>query len=78
MSYFTNAIIQGPVRCVPTRWKIAVHESRYKRDMIGVALKVGTTRMRTPVWSLKVRGAHVPGKFIVVEGRFLRFRSGSE
>jgi hypothetical protein len=73
MGYFTNACIQGPVRCMPISWKIAVHRSRCERTMIGVAARVGTTKLRNPVWSLNVRGAEVPGKFIVVRGRFLRF-----
>jgi hypothetical protein len=78
MSYFTDASIQGPVRCIPIPWKIAILESRYKRTMIGVAAKVGATKRRTPVWSLKVRDADVPGKFIVVDGRFVRLGSTSE
>jgi hypothetical protein len=73
MSYFTNACIQGPVRSIPIPWKIAVHGSRYERSLIGVASRVGTSKLRNPVWSLNVRGTEVPGKFIVVRGRFLRF-----
>jgi hypothetical protein len=78
MSYFTDASIRGPVRCIPIPWKIAVHSSSQGRALIGIASKVGTTKLRNPVWSLKVRGADVPGKFIVVRGRFLRFGSVSE
>jgi hypothetical protein len=73
MSYFTDACVLGPVRLVPIPWKIAVHGSRYERALIGVASRVGTTKLRNPVWSLNVRGTEVPGKFIVVRGRFLRF-----
>jgi hypothetical protein len=73
MSYFTDACVLGPVRLVPIPWKIAVHRSRYEHTLIGVATRVGTTKLSNPVWSLNVRGAEVPGKFIVVRGRFLRF-----
>ena len=73
MGYFTDACIQGPVRVIPIPWKIAVHRYRYERTLIGVASRVGTTKLRNPVWSLNVRGADVPGKFIVVRGKFLRF-----
>ena len=72
MSYFTDACVQGPVRCVPISWKLAVHRSRCERTMVGVAARVGTIRLSNPVWSRNVRGAEVPGKFIVVRGRFLR------
>jgi hypothetical protein len=78
MGYFTNACIQGPVRSVPIPWKIAVHRSRYERTLIGVASRIGTTKLKNPVWSLNVRGADVSGKFIVVRVRFLRFGDVSE
>jgi hypothetical protein len=78
MSYFTDASIRGPVRCIPIPWKIAVHSSSQGRALIGIASKVGTTKLRNPVWSLKVRDADVPGKFIIVDGRFVQFGSASE
>ena len=78
MSYFTDACIQGPVRFIPIPWKIAVHRSRDDHAPIGVASRIGATKLRNPVWALNVRGADVPGKFIVVRGRFLRFGNVSE
>ena len=77
MGYFTDACIVGPVRSIPIPWKIAVHRSRYEPTLIGVASRVGTTKLRNPVWSLNVRDADVPGKYILVRGRFLRFGHAS-
>ena len=71
MKYFTNASVLGPVRCIPIPWKIAVTEAPRDHKLIGVASKVGRTKQRAPVWSLKVRGADVPGRWTVVDGRFV-------
>ena len=71
MKYFTNASVLGPVRCIPIPWKIAVTEAPRDHKLIGVASKVGRTKQRAPVWSLKVRGADVPGRWTVVDGKFV-------
>jgi hypothetical protein len=68
MWYFTNASIQGPVRCIAIPWKIAVTKSPGDRKLIGVASKVGRTKKRVPIWSLSVDGADVPGRWVVAEG----------
>jgi hypothetical protein len=71
VSYFTNASAKGPVRCIAIPWKIAVTASPREHKLIGVASKIGRTKKRVPVWSLKVRGADVPGRWIVTDGQFV-------
>jgi hypothetical protein len=71
MCYFTNASVQGPVRCIAIPWKIAVTKSPGDRKLIGVASKVGRTKKMVPIWSLSVDGADVPGRWVVAEGQFV-------
>jgi hypothetical protein len=71
MCYFTKASVKGPVGCIAIPSKIAVTESPREHKVIGVASKIGRTKKRVPVWSLEVRGADVPGRWIVTDGRFV-------
>ena len=49
---------------------IAVLEARRKRTPIGVATCVGGDVKGQALWTLNVRDADVPGRWIVVDRRF--------
>ena len=78
MTYFTDASISGPLRCIAIPWSISVTESPSASVSIGVASEVGRTRDRTPVWALTIHGYAVHGLFVVDQGRFLPIGPASE
>jgi hypothetical protein len=50
---------------------IGVIEDPDKPLLVGTAMRRGRTYDGLAVWSLKVRGADVHGRFIVIDGRFV-------
>jgi hypothetical protein len=66
-SYFTDA---GPIRWEHHIDALGVLESRDNHVPIGVALAFGIDEDRPSLWRLTVRGAAVPGVFIVVDRAF--------
>ncbi|MFI5458518.1 MAG: hypothetical protein ACHRXM_24055 [Isosphaerales bacterium] len=49
---------------------IAVLEALDKPMPIGIASAIGRTEGGLAVWSLRVHGADLPGRWVIVDGRF--------
>ena len=73
MTYFTNASINGPLRCIAMPWAIGITASPGGHEVIGIARKVASTHDRAALWSLSIHGYAVRGVFIVDndDGRFI-------
>jgi hypothetical protein len=71
MTYFTDASIHGPLRCIPIPWTIGITASPRDHRVIGVASEVGRTNKQTALWSLTIHGYPVYGLFVVDDGRFV-------
>jgi hypothetical protein len=70
-AYFTNIGIAGPVRSGQLPGSIGVLESLDKPMPIEIASEVGRTERGLAVWSLRVRGADVPGRWVIIDRRFV-------
>jgi hypothetical protein len=77
MTYFTDARMCGPLVCIPIPWSIGVTESPRDHTRVGVAVEVGRTETRNPVWSLTIHGYAVHGLFVVDHGRFVPIEPAS-
>jgi hypothetical protein len=71
MTFFTDAIMGGPLRCIPVPWTIGVTASPRDHKVIGLASEVGRTDDRNTLWSLTIHGNSVHGLFVVDDGRFI-------
>ena len=71
MEYFTNASGPGPVRYGQLPGSIGVLEAPDKPMPIGMASAIGRTEGGLAVWSLNVDGADVPGRWVIIDGRFV-------
>ena len=71
MEYFTNASGPGPVRYGQLPGSIGVLETLDKPMPIGIASAIGRTEGGLAVWSLNVDGADVPGRWVIIDGRFV-------
>jgi hypothetical protein len=71
MEYFTNASVAGPVRYGQLPGSIGVLEALDKPMPIGMASTIGRTEGGLAVWSLNVDGADVPGRWVIIDGRFV-------
>ena len=71
MEYFTNASASGPIRYGQLPGSIGVLEALDKPMPIGMASAIGRTEGGLAVWSLNVDGADVPGRWVIVDGRFV-------
>ena len=69
--YFTNASASGPVRYGQLPGSIGVLEALDKPMPIGMASAIGRTEGGLAVWSLNVDGADVPGRWVIIDGRFV-------
>jgi hypothetical protein len=69
--YFTDACTRGPVHCSQLPDRIGVLEAAENTRPIGIASEIGRTHAGLAVWSLRVHGADVPGRWVIVDGRFL-------
>ena len=71
MDYFTNASRSGRVRCGQLPGSIGVLEAPDKPMPIGMASEIGRTEGGMAVWRLNVHGADVPGRWVIIDGRFV-------
>jgi hypothetical protein len=71
VTYFTDATIEGPLRCIEIPWTIGVTQSRHEHTPIGSAREVGRTSHGEPVWTLTIHGDTIHGLFVVEDGRFV-------
>ena len=52
-------------------WFVGVLEALDKPMPIGIASQVGQTEGGLAVWCLNVDGADVPGRWVIIDGRFV-------
>jgi hypothetical protein len=78
MTYFTDASTKGRVLFGQLPWVIGITEAPDKPLLVGTAMRRGSTEDGQAMWSLKVRGAEVPGRFIIIDGRFVEVEPGGE
>jgi hypothetical protein len=71
MEYFTNASGPGPVRYGQLPGCIGVLEALDKPMPIGIASKIGRTEGGLAVWRLNIDGADVPGRWVIIDRRFV-------
>jgi hypothetical protein len=71
MLYFTDAIKTGTVRSGEYPFAIGVLRSCDNATPAGLAFEVGRTADGLAVWRMKVHGADVPGRWVIVDGRFV-------
>jgi hypothetical protein len=71
MESFTNISTSGPVRCGRLPGSIGVLEPLDKPMPIGIASAIGRTEGGLAVWGLNVHGADVPGRWIIIDRRFV-------
>jgi hypothetical protein len=76
MTYFTDASTKGRVLFGQLPWVVGVTEAPDKPLLVGTAMRRGSTGDGEAMWSLKVRGADVPGQFIIVDGAFVEVEPG--
>ena len=69
-SYYANESNVGRVRSGEYPFAIEVLVPCDDRRPRGIAFEVGSTVDGLAVWRLKIGGKRVPGRFIVVDGRF--------
>ena len=70
MEYFTNTSAAGPVRYGQLPGSIGVLEALDKPMPIGMASAIGRCKGGLAVWGLNVHGADVPGRWVIIDGRF--------
>jgi hypothetical protein len=78
MEYFTNASTKGKVRYGKFPFAISVLESPGNHLPIGMAFSATVTDAGLAVWRLTVRGAKVPGRFVVIDGEFVQLMDAAE
>ncbi len=71
MRYYTTASKKGRVRYGQISATIGVGESDGFPMPVGQASQVGRSDEGVAFWQLNVRGAIVPGRFIIVDGAFV-------
>jgi hypothetical protein len=70
VEYFTNASASGPVRYGQLPGSIGVLEALDKPMPIRIASCIGWDRAGLAVWRLAIRGADLPGRWIIVDRVF--------
>jgi hypothetical protein len=75
MSFFTNASKRGRVRYGDLPGSIDIVDSLDTLIAVGVAVEVGISLRGYVIWSLEVNGAKLPGRFMIVDGEFVRIDS---
>jgi hypothetical protein len=70
-AYFTNISASWPVRYDQLPGSIGVLEALDKPMPIGMASTIGWTEGDLAIWSLRVHGADVPGRWVIVDRRFV-------
>ena len=76
MEYFTNISAAGPVRYHQFPFSIGVLEAPDKLMPIGMASEIGRTAVGLAVWVLTVHGAEVPGRWVIIDRRFVPVEGG--
>jgi hypothetical protein len=71
MTYFTTASQRGRVRFGMLPWNIGVTESPVYPERIGEASEFGMSINGLALWHLRVKGADVPGQWVIVDGQFV-------
>jgi hypothetical protein len=64
--YFTNVETTGGIGCDHIADTIGVVETLHKPVPIGTAYRIGRTDEGFALWRLQVRGAPVPGRWVVL------------
>jgi hypothetical protein len=70
MTYFTDASTKGRVFFAQLPWVIGIIEEPNARLLVGTAMRRGQTADGLALWSLKVRGADIPGRWVIIDGMF--------
>jgi hypothetical protein len=78
MIYFTDASLTGYVRYGELPRVIGVFDSPDRLLMIGTSEEVGPMWNGMALWSLTVRGTQVPGRFIIIDGKFVELGGAAE
>lgn len=71
MDFYANAATKGVVSRHELPSLIGIFDSADKSTQIGIASMICWTENGSAVWSLEVRGVAVPGRFVIVNGRFV-------
>jgi hypothetical protein len=71
VDYFTNASNKGRVRYRHLADSIGVMESPDNPMPVGMVSAIDRTEDRVAVWSLRVHGADVPGRRVIVDRKFV-------
>jgi hypothetical protein len=74
--YFTNINVSGPVRHGELPNMIGVVESPESLDPIGTAALIGPTEKGLAEWSLRIRGANIPGHWVIIGNWFVPDEAG--
>jgi len=69
--YFAHITRAGPIRDNQFPFSIGVLEAPDKPMPIGIASEIGRTEGGLAVWGLNVHGADVPGRWVIIDGRFV-------
>ncbi len=72
MSYFTNISTKGKVRYGKFPFAISVLESPNNHVPIGMAFSATATDDGLALWQLTVHGVKVRGRFVVIDGEFVK------
>jgi hypothetical protein len=59
-------------------WLIGIIECPEKPAPVGTASDRGRTDDGLALWSLKVRGADVPGWFVIIDGQFVPYEGAAD
>jgi hypothetical protein len=78
MIYFTDASMTGRVKYGWLPRVIGVFDSPVRLLMIGTSEEVGLTGDGLAIWSLTVRGTRIPGRFIIIDGKFVELGGAAE
>ena len=78
MRYFTSISTKGKVRFGKFPFAISVLESPDNHVPIGMASSVTATDGGLAIWRLTIGNVQVPGRFVVIDGEFLKFVDAAE
>ena len=74
--YFTNFDGSGPIRHGELPSMIGVVASPASLEPIGTAALIGPTEKGLAEWSLRVRGANIPGHWVIIGNWFVPDEAG--
>jgi hypothetical protein len=76
--YFTNISTKGKVRYGKFPFAVSVIGSPEVYVPIGMAVSVTSTDAGLAVWRLTIRDAEMPGRFVIVDGEFVKIGDTKE